>query len=71
MLSNQYLKVIDVVVLASSCSLDLEYMTVKCRPDYLPLEFTSVILTAAYMLPRADIKLALNELYSIISSQEA
>lgn len=30
---------------ASRCSPVLEYLTVKCRPFYIPLEFTGVTLT--------------------------
>ncbi|CDQ81681.1 unnamed protein product [Oncorhynchus mykiss] len=44
------------------CSPDLEFLTIKCRPHYLPREFSSIIITAAYFPPQADTSMALNEL---------
>ena len=44
----------DVKVVSSACSPDLEYITIKCRPFYLPREFTSVTLTTGYIHPRAN-----------------
>lgn len=55
-------------MLASSCFPDLEYLTVKCCPYYLPREFTIAIPTAVYIPPHANVKLALNELYSVINN---
>jgi len=37
------------------CSSDLEYLTVKCRPIYLPRELTVVIVTAVYIPPDAKL----------------
>ena len=48
--------------LKSFCSHKLECLTIKCRPYYLPREFSSVIVTAVYILPQADAKTALKEL---------
>ena len=35
------------------CSPDLEYLTIKCRPYYLPREFSLVIVTAVYITTTA------------------
>ncbi|KAL0177325.1 hypothetical protein M9458_026219, partial [Cirrhinus mrigala] len=58
------------VILGRYCSADLEFLMVKCRPFYLPREFTSTIITAAYIPPDADAKLAMNELHAAISKQQ-
>ncbi|XP_060703504.1 uncharacterized protein LOC132830055 [Hemiscyllium ocellatum] len=55
----------DVATLASYCSPDLEYLTVKCRPYYLPREFTCAILTAVYIPPHAEVQSALHEIYTV------
>ncbi len=51
------------------CSPDLEYLAVKCRPFKLVRELSSVTIIAAYIPPRANARLALEELYCLISSQ--
>ncbi|XP_072358730.1 uncharacterized protein [Scyliorhinus torazame] len=61
---------LDVAILATYCSLDLEYLTVKCRPYYLPREFTSAIITAVYIPPQAEVRKALDELYTVINNYE-
>ncbi|KAI3370508.1 hypothetical protein L3Q82_025269 [Scortum barcoo] len=43
-------------------------MTVKCRPHYLPREFTAVFVTAVYIPPGAKANEALKELNNNISS---
>ena len=43
---------------------------VKCRPYYLPRELTSIILTAVYIPPDANAKLAMKELYAAISKYQ-
>lgn len=45
-------------VIDRHCSLHLEFLEVKCRPFYLPREF-SVIVTAVYIPPDANAKLHL------------
>lgn len=52
------------------CSPDLEYLTVRCRPVYLPREFTVVMVTAVYIPPDANANLALGELHRAASSQQ-
>lgn len=39
----------NVNIVNSHCSPDLEYLTVKCRPFYLPREFTAVKVTVVYI----------------------
>ena len=45
---------------------------VKCRPFYLPREFSAVIVTVVYITPQARKykKLNLNERYEAINKQE-
>ena len=49
--------------LKSFCSPDLEFLTIKCQPHYLPREFSSIIITVAYIPPQADSSTALKELH--------
>ena len=48
--------------LKSFCSPDLEFLTIKCRPYYLPREFSSIIVTAVY-IPQANTSTTLKELH--------
>ncbi|KAI3361662.1 hypothetical protein L3Q82_002024 [Scortum barcoo] len=52
----------------SHCSEAIEHMTVKCRPHYLPREFTAVFVMAVYIPPGAKANEALKELHNNISS---
>ena len=36
--------------LKSFCSPNLKYLTIKCRPHYLPIEYSLVIVTAMYCI---------------------
>ena len=54
----------------SFCSPDLQFLTIKCRPHYLPREFSSITITAAYIPPQADTSMALNELYLTLCKLE-
>eukprot|EP00061_Rhincodon_typus_P009168 g32444.t1 len=60
----------DVAILESHCFPNLEYLTVKCRPYYLPQEFTSAILIAVYIPPHVDVKNALDEIYTTTNTRE-
>eukprot|EP00061_Rhincodon_typus_P007808 g29868.t1 len=51
-------------------SLDPEYLTVKCRPYHLPLEFTSTILSAIYIPSHADVKNALDKIDTATNTLE-
>jgi hypothetical protein len=55
--------------LKSFCSPDLEFLTIKCRPQYLPREFNYIIITAAY-IPQADTSMALNKLHLTVCKLE-
>lgn len=57
-------------VIDRHCSPDLEYLSVKCRPFYMPREFTCVIVTAVYIPPDANTKIALGCLLTAISKQQ-
>ncbi len=52
------------------CSPDLEYLMLRCRPFYLPREYTVVIVMAIYIPPQANVKMALEQLYDVISGQQ-
>ena len=52
------------------CSPDVEYLSVRCRPFYLPREFTVIIITAVYIPPDANTKTALDSLLTAISTQQ-
>lgn len=56
---------------SSLCYSDLEYVTVKCRPIYIPREFTVVMVTAVYIPPDANAGLALGHLHDTYSSQHS
>lgn len=57
----------DAVITKSHCSADIEYLFIKCRPFYLPREFSSIIITAVYVPPDATAKLAMKELCSAVN----
>ena len=54
----------------SFCSSNLEFLTIKCWPFYLPREFLSVIVTAVYIPPQANTKTAFKELHSTLYNLE-
>ncbi len=60
----------NAAVLSNYCSSLVEFMVVKCRPFYLPREFTVIVIVAVYIPPCANAKDALRELYSAISEQQ-
>lgn len=60
----------DSAITERHCSPNVELIMVKCRPYYLPREFTSVIVTAVYTPPDANAKLAMEELHAAISKQQ-
>lgn len=47
-------------VIDKHCSPDLEDMSVRCRPFFLPRELTVVIITAVYIPPHANVNTALS-----------
>jgi hypothetical protein len=56
--------------LKSICSPDLEYLTIKCRPYFLPREFSLVVVTAVYIPPQANTMTALKELHCTLFKLE-
>ncbi len=60
----------NAAVLSKHCSSLVEFMVVKCRPFYLPLEFTVIVIFAVYIPSCANAKDALCELYSAIREQQ-
>ncbi|KAK2919151.1 hypothetical protein Q8A73_003522 [Channa argus] len=55
------------VLVSRFCSSLVEFVTVRCRPFYLPREFTTVFIVGVYIPPSANAKEALCELYVAIS----
>lgn len=49
---------------------DLEYMSVRCRPFFLPRELTVVIITAVYIPPHANVTTALSLLLNTINTHQ-
>ncbi|KAK3563417.1 hypothetical protein QTP86_027794, partial [Hemibagrus guttatus] len=55
------------VLVSSYCSSLVDFVTVRCRPFYLPRDFTTIFIVGVYIPPRANAKEALCELYGAIS----
>ncbi len=63
----------DAVVVCKHCSPLVEFMIIKCRPFYLPREYTAILLVAVYIPPSSNNinrSEALNDLYQHISEQQ-
>ncbi|KAK3521209.1 hypothetical protein QTP70_001061 [Hemibagrus guttatus] len=63
MVNNSWCDSASFSPLSRSCSPNLEILTIKCRPFYLPQEFSSVIVSTIYIQPQADTDTALWELH--------
>lgn len=46
------------VIIESHCSLDIEYMSVRCQPYFLPRDLTVVTVTADYIPTDANASMA-------------
>ncbi len=57
----------NISILSRSCSPHLEYLSIICRPFYLPRDFSSIVVTAIYIPPQADTSLALSKLHDELS----
>ena len=57
----------NTVTVDTHCCPNLEYMTVKCRPLYIPREFTVVMTTVVYIPPGANANVAIGLLHGSIS----
>ena len=44
----------DLSILSTTCSPELETLIIKCKPFYLPREFTSVVIVGVYIPPQAN-----------------
>lgn len=55
-------------IIHTHCSLDLEALSVVCRPFYLPRELTAVIITAVYIPPDANTSTALANLHNVLTN---
>ncbi|KAK0155269.1 hypothetical protein N1851_002403 [Merluccius polli] len=62
----------DAVVVCQHCSSLVECMVIKCRPFYLPREFSAILLVAIYIPPGSNNNRseALYELHQHISDQQ-
>ena len=61
----------DVEIISLYCSPDLEHLMIRCRPYYIPREFTSVVVTAVYIPPHANTNQALDKLHAVINRTES
>ncbi|KAK3512377.1 hypothetical protein QTP70_007442 [Hemibagrus guttatus] len=50
-----------------NAALCMEFVTVRCKPFYLPWEFTTIFIVGVYIPPSANAKEALCELYGAIT----
>lgn len=57
-------------ILDRHCSPDLEFISVRCRPFYLPRELTVVVIIAAYIPPDANVNTALSVLLNAINTYQ-
>ena len=57
-------------IISKSCSENVEYLTVRLRPFYLPRELQCIIVSAVYIPPSAKEEAALKELPSSISEYD-
>jgi len=58
------------IIIDHHCSPDLEFMSVKCCPFFLPRELTVVIVTAVYIPPQANVNTPLSLLLDPINHQQ-
>lgn len=65
--NNKWCTAVDVV--ERHCCPDLELLVVKCRPFFLPREFTTITIMAVYIPPQAKAKVALDKLHESASKQ--
>ncbi|XP_073720820.1 uncharacterized protein [Misgurnus anguillicaudatus] len=60
----------DCKLISKSCSENVEFLTLKLRPFYLPRELQCIIVTVVYIPPSAKEEAALRELHDMINEQE-
>ncbi len=59
----------NATVIERHCCPDMEFLMLKCRLFCLPREFPVVLITAMYVHPQANAKLAMGKLPDAISRQ--
>ena len=57
----------DICMISQGSTPNLEFITIKCRPSYLPRDISSVMLTAEYINPRPDTNSAVKDLHNTIT----
>lgn len=57
----------NAAIMDKLCTPHLEYTVVRCRPFYLPREYSMVLVIAVYIPPNANVKLVLELFYTAIS----
>ncbi len=57
----------NISILSRSCSPHLEHLSIICCPFYLPWEFSSIVVTAVYIPPQTDTRLALSKHHDELS----
>jgi len=60
----------DCKVISRFCSEDVEYLTLRCGPYFLPRELQCIIVTVVYIPPSAKEEAALDNLHNMISKHE-
>ena len=60
----------DSSILSTSCSPELETLIIKCKPFYLPREFTSIVMVGVYIPPQANATAAIGALADQITTVE-
>ncbi len=61
---------LETEVVSTVCTPDIEALTVRCRPFYLPRELSAIIIVAVYIAPSANVTEAMEVLHDIISTQQ-
>ncbi|KAK3550800.1 hypothetical protein QTP70_005722 [Hemibagrus guttatus] len=70
MVNSSWCNSASVVPLTRSCTPNLELLTIKCCPFYLPWEFTSAIISTVHILPQADTDTALYKLHEALTQHQ-
>ena len=60
----------DTNILSTYCSPEIETLIIKCRPYYLPREFTSVVLIGVYIPSQANAAVAIGGLTNQVTAIE-
>lgn len=58
-------------VVKQHCDSDIELLVIKCRPFYLPREFSQIIVSSVYIPPDGDADAAADILYTSVHNMES